>query len=65
MKEKFKDECIKFYNEKGLNRTNDLYLKYINNNEITKFMSLDDKINLAYESSKNLLNYLKKDKLNQ
>ena len=63
MKEKFKDECIKFYNEKCLNRTNDLYLKYINNNAIKKFMSLEDKINLACESSKNLLNYLKKDKL--
>ena len=62
-KDKFKNEYIKLYNQKGLNKAKNLYFKYTQNNEIKKMMSLDDKIKSAYASSKNLLKFLKRDRL--
>ena len=62
-KDKFKSEFIKLYNQKGLNKSKNLYFKYIHNNEIKKLKSLDDKIKSASASSENLLKFLKRDRL--
>ena len=60
-REKFKNNYIKAYNEKSLNKSKNVYFKYISNNEIKKMISLDDKMKLAYSNSKNLTKYMKKD----
>ena len=62
-KEKFKNNYIKAYNDKDFNKSKNIYIKYMNNNEIKKMLSLDDKMKLAYSTSKNLMKSLKKDTL--
>ena len=62
-KDNFKNNYIKAYNEKNFSKSKNLYIKYMNNNEIKKMLSLDDKMKLAYSSTKNLMKSMKKDTL--
>lgn len=63
-KEKFKNNYIKAYNEKNFNKSNNLYFKYTNNNDIKKMISFEDRLKLAQNSSsENLAKYISKNTL--
>ena len=70
-KEKFKNNYLKAYEknmiEKENNKINknDAYFKYLDNNEFMKIMSLDDRMKMAYSSTKKFDKTMSKDTIDK
>ena len=70
-KEKFRSNYIKVYKSKNLDKelsrneyiNKNKYFEFMNSDEFKKLMSLDDKVNMAYSDSRQLIKFMKKDSI--
>ena len=70
-KEKFRSNYIKVYKAKNLDKelsrneyiNKNKYFEFMNSDEFKKLMSLDDKVNMAYSDSRQLIKFMKKDSI--